>query len=86
MKMVDGKLQLFDLKGTGSNWKKEVIGGITTFFAMSYIIITNPNILQNSGMPWGAVFLATIISSIIGTLIMGTLCRCSLCTSSRHGT
>ena len=71
MKMVDGKLQLFDLKGTGSNWKKEVIGGITTFFAMSYIIITNPNILQNSGMPWGAVFLATIISSIIGTLIMG---------------
>ncbi len=71
MRMVDGKLQLFDIKGTNSTWQKEVIGGITTFFAMSYIIITNPGILTNSGMPWGAVFIATIISSIIGTLIMG---------------
>ena len=71
MRMVDGKLQLFDIKGTGSTWKKEVLGGITTFFAMSYIIITNPGILSASGMPWGAVFIATIIASIIGTLIMG---------------
>ena len=73
MRMVDGKLQLFDIKGTNSTWQKEVIGGITTFFAMSYIIITNPGILtsNDTGMPWGAVFIATIISSIIGTLIMG---------------
>lgn len=73
MKMVDGKLQLFDLKGTNSTWQKEVLGGLTTFFAMSYIIITNPSILSQGGdlMPWGAVFIATIISSIIGTLIMG---------------
>lgn len=73
MKMVDGKLQLFDLKGTKSTWQKEVLGGITTFFAMSYIIITNPGILSQGGtlMPWGAVFIATIIASIIGTLIMG---------------
>ncbi len=71
MRMVDGKLQLFDIKGTNSTWKKEVIGGLTTFFAMSYIIITNPGILSASGIPWGAVFIATIISSMIGTLIMG---------------
>lgn len=38
---------------------------------MSYIIIVNPNMLAESGMEWGAVFLATIISAIIGTLIMG---------------
>ena len=71
MKMVDGKLQLFDIKGTNSSIRKEVVGGLTTFFAMSYIIITNPNILSGSGVPWGAVFIATILASIIGTLIMG---------------
>ena len=71
MKLVDGKLQLFDIQGTGSTRQKEVLGGLTTFFAMSYIIATNPGILSAAGMPWGAVFIATIISSIIGTLIMG---------------
>lgn len=75
MRLVDGKLQLFDIKGSNSSWKKEVIGGITTFFAMSYIIITNPSIIggnaDNPLVPWGAAFIATIIASIIGTLIMG---------------
>lgn len=71
MKVVDGKIQLFDIKGTHSSIRKEIIGGLTTFFAMSYIIITNPSILSSSGVPWGAVFIATILSSIIGTLIMG---------------
>ncbi|MCA5010921.1 NCS2 family permease, partial [Clostridioides difficile] len=47
------------------------MAGITTFFAMAYIIIVNPNTLSQAGMEWGAVFLATIISAIIGTLVMG---------------
>lgn len=38
---------------------------------MAYIIAVNPSILSQAGMEWGAVFLATIIASIIGTLIMG---------------
>jgi AGZA family xanthine/uracil permease-like MFS transporter len=38
---------------------------------MAYIIAVNPNILSDAGMEWGAVFLATIISAIIGTLVMG---------------
>ena len=38
---------------------------------MAYIIVVNPSILSQSGMEWGAVFLATIISAIIGTLVMG---------------
>ena len=50
---------------------REIIGGVTTFFAMAYIIVVNPTLLSESGMEWGAVFLATIIASIIGTLIMG---------------
>ena len=45
--------------------------GITTFFAMSYILFVNPAILGAAGMPTQAVFLATIIATAISTLIMG---------------
>ena len=38
---------------------------------MSYIIFVNPAMLSLTGIPWGAVFLATIIASVIGTLVMG---------------
>ncbi len=62
---------MFKLKENGTTASREVVAGLTTFFAMAYIIVVNPNILSQSGMEWGAVFLATIISSIIGTLIMG---------------
>ncbi len=61
----------FKLSENGTNFRTEVLAGITTFFAMAYIIAVNPGLLSKTGMPWGAVFLATIISSIIGTLIMG---------------
>ena len=47
------------------------MAGLTTFFTMAYIIAVNPSVLSQSGMEWGAVFLATIIASIIGTLVMG---------------
>ena len=63
--------KFFKLKENGTNVSTEIMAGITTFFAMSYIIIVNPSILSQSGMEWGAVFLATIIAAIIGTLIMG---------------
>ncbi len=61
----------FKLKENGTNVTTEIMAGLTTFFAMSYIIVVNPSILSQSGMEWGAVFLATIIASIIGTLVMG---------------
>ncbi len=63
--------KFFKLKENGTTLSTEIIAGLSTFFAMAYIIIVNPNMLSQSGMEWGAVFLATIISSIIGTLIMG---------------
>ncbi len=63
--------KFFKLKANGTNVKTEIVAGLTTFFAMAYIIVVNPSILSETGMEWGAVFLATIISSIIGTLIMG---------------
>ncbi len=63
--------KFFKLKENGTNASTEVLAGLTTFFAMAYIIVVNPTVLSQSGMEWGAVFLATIISAIIGTLIMG---------------
>ena len=63
--------KLFHLKQNGTNVKTEIVAGLTTFFAMAYLIVVNPSILSQTGMEWGAVFLATIIASIIGTLIMG---------------
>ncbi len=63
--------KFFKLKANGTNVSTEIMAGLTTFFAMSYIIVVNPSILSQSGMEWGAVFLATIIASIIGTLVMG---------------
>ena len=63
--------KFFNLKQNGTSVSTEIMAGLTTFFAMSYIIVVNPSILSQSGMEWGAVFLATIIASIIGTLVMG---------------
>ena len=61
----------FKLKENGTTVSTEITAGLTTFFTMAYIIIVNPTLLSQAGMEWGAVFLATIIASIIGTLIMG---------------
>ncbi|WP_326910806.1 NCS2 family permease [Sedimentibacter sp. MB31-C6] len=63
--------KFFKLKEQGTNVSTEVMAGFTTFFAMSYIIFVNPAILSQTGMPSQAVFLATIIAAVIGTLVMG---------------
>ncbi len=62
---------MFKLKENKTTVSKEIVAGLTTFFAMAYIIVVNPGILSATGMEWGAVFLATIIASVIGTLVMG---------------
>jgi len=62
--------RFFKLKENGTKASTEVIAGLTTFFAMSYIIFVNPSILSATGMPTQAVFLATIIAAAIGTLVM----------------
>lgn len=61
----------FKLKENGTTVNKELLAGLTTFFAMVYIIFVNPAILSDAGMPVGAVFLATIFATVIGTLVMG---------------
>lgn len=60
----------FKLEENGTDVSTEILAGATTFFAMSYIIFVNPDMLSQTGMPWGAVFLSTIIAAAIGTLVM----------------
>lgn len=63
--------KFFKLKENGTAVSTEIMAGLTTFFAMSYILFVNPSILGAAGMPTQAVFLATIIATVISTLIMG---------------
>ncbi len=63
--------KFFKFRENGTTPGREVVAGLTTFFAMAYIIVVNPTLLSETGMEWGAVFLATIISAVIGTLVMG---------------
>ena len=51
-------------------WQREIIAGITAFFAISYIIIVNPLILADAGIPVELSVFATIFSSVIGCLLM----------------
>ncbi|MGE5586204.1 MAG: NCS2 family permease [Bacillota bacterium] len=69
---ADGGLleSVFHLKENGTNVRTEIIAGITTFMTMAYIIIVNPSILGNTGMDVGAVMVATILGTALGTLIM----------------
>lgn len=62
--------KLFKLKENGTDVRTEVLAGLTTFFAMSYILFVNPQLLSQTGMPAQGVFLATIIGAVAGTLMM----------------
>lgn len=65
--------KLFKLKENNTNVKTEVVGGITTFMTMAYILAVNPQILSASGMDSQAVLMATAIASFIGTIAMALL-------------
>jgi adenine/guanine/hypoxanthine permease len=61
---------MFNLKENQTNTKTELLAGITTFFTMVYIVVVNPVILADAGVPFEQVFTATIISAVVGTLWM----------------
>lgn len=62
--------KLFGFAPSSMTVKREVIAGITTFLTMAYILAVNPSILSDAGMDKGAVFTATVISSVLATLVM----------------
>ncbi|MBQ2865181.1 MAG: NCS2 family permease [Clostridia bacterium] len=69
--------KFFKISERGSNVKTEIIAGLTTFFAMAYIVITNPNQITSFnfdgdfGTIWNAVYVSSIVVAVIGTLLMG---------------
>ena len=65
--------KIFKLKENKTKTSTEIIAGITTFMAMSYIIFVNPMILSQTGMDYNSVYVATILASMIGTLILGLI-------------
>ena len=65
--------KIFGLSNAGTIVRTEIMAGVSTFLTMAYITVVNPAILssEGTGMSFGAVFTATIIAAVIGTLIMG---------------
>lgn len=62
--------KIFGFNPATMTLRKEVIGGITTFLTMAYILAVNPSILSATGMDAGAVFTTTCISAVVATLVM----------------
>ncbi len=67
--------KFYQLKANNTSIKTEVVAGITTFLTMAYILAVNPNILSVTGMDKGALFTATAVASIVGTLAMALLAK-----------
>ena len=65
----------FDFDTHGTTFAREVIAGATTFLSMSYIIVVNPAVLSAAGIPVGPSMVATILTAIFGTLVMGFYAR-----------
>ena len=63
--------KFFKLTERGTTFKTELLGGLTTFLTMAYIIVVNPAILAFAGIPVGPSTVATILTSVFGCLLMG---------------
>lgn len=65
--------KFFKISERGSSVRAEIVGGVTTFFAMAYIIFVNPGLLSQTGMNSNGVMLATCISAAVGCLLTALL-------------
>jgi AGZA family xanthine/uracil permease-like MFS transporter len=65
--------RLFKLQAQGTNVRTEVLAGFTTFMTMAYIVVVNPAILGETGMPVAAVAAATCLAAGLGSILMGLI-------------
>jgi len=63
--------KIFGVRKAGSTTRREIVAGLTTFVTMSYIVAVNPAILKSAGIPAGPSMVATIATTVFGTLLMG---------------
>lgn len=78
--------KFFKLKERGTTVSREFVAGLTTFLAMGYIIFVNPSVLGVTGMDEGALFTATILVSVMGTLVMGLVANYPVALAPGMGT
>src|SRR6476620_282458 len=64
-------LSYFELTKNKTTWQTEVLAGTTSFLATSYVIIVNPSILSQAGLPFSGVLTATVLVSFFSSLMMG---------------
>jgi adenine/guanine/hypoxanthine permease len=65
----------FEFQYLGTNWRTEILAGVTTFLTMAYIVLVNPAILAAAGVPVAAVTAATCLSAAFGSILMGIVAR-----------
>ena len=65
----------FEFQRLGTNWRTEIVAGFTTFLTMAYIVLVNPAILHETGMPLAAVTAATCLSAAVASILMGVFAR-----------
>ena len=65
----------FEFSRLGTNWRTEILAGITTFLTMAYIVLVNPAVLSAAGVPLAAVTAATCLSAAFASILMGILAR-----------
>jgi hypothetical protein len=75
----------FEFAKHGASYKRETLAGIATFLTMAYIIIVNPAILEAASIPRGPSMTATILSAVMGTLIMGLYAKRTFAIAPVHG-
>ena len=78
----------FGITKSGSNYKTEIVAGITTFMAMVYILMVNAGMFEGvigGENPYGAAYIATSVGAIVGTFLMAFLARMPLAQASGMG-
>ena len=63
--------QIFKLQDNNTTIKKEFLAGFTTFITMAYIIFVNPQMMSQSGMNEGAIFVGTCLAAALASIVMG---------------
>lgn len=76
----------FGITKSGSNYKTEIIAGLTTFMAMVYILMVNPGMFSAiPGLSFGGMYIATALGAIVGTMLMAFLAKMPLAQASGMG-
>jgi AGZA family xanthine/uracil permease-like MFS transporter len=73
--MLERLESYFEFTRLGTNWRTEILAGVTTFLTMAYIVLVNPAILSAAGMPLAAVTAATCLSAAFSSILMGVVAR-----------